>query len=86
MADENETGPCPWQTEEDCSAGRRSASTALLCERCGGPLSGKKQRWCSDACRMADRRDDRRRKQLGLLDTISAAVEELRNDVGGLND
>lgn len=61
---------------------RTTASTGHSCERCDRPLTGRKMHFCSDACRMRDRRDDERRKRMDLLNTIAAAVEELRIDLG----
>lgn len=61
---------------------RRSASESLSCEHCGRPLTGRKERFCSDRCRMRDRRDLEHRRRLELLNTIDAAVEELRIGLG----
>jgi predicted nucleic acid-binding Zn ribbon protein len=60
--------------------GRRSASEGH-CEQCGDPLDGKQERFCSDACRMRHRRDEERRRRLGLLDTIETAIKKLRDEV-----
>jgi hypothetical protein len=52
-----------------------------LCQRCGGQVRGRRRNgYCSDRCRMADRREQERRRRLALLDTISAAVAQLRNE------
>lgn len=54
------------------------------CRHCGQPVQGRRRNgYCSDACRLRDRRDQERRRRLELLDTISAAVEELRSELGG---
>jgi hypothetical protein len=81
MVNDNEEGANATPLEELLSESRRSASTALLCQGCGEALTGKKRRWCSDACRMADRRDENQRRRLELLDSISASVEQLRREV-----
>ena len=60
---------------------RTTASEGPSCDHCGRPLRGRKQRFCSDRCRMRDRRYALRLKRLALLDTIEAAVQDLRNDL-----
>jgi predicted nucleic acid-binding Zn ribbon protein len=59
------------------------------CRRCRQPIRGRRRNgYCSNRCRLADRREARRRKQLELLATINtavatidAAVEKLREAV-----
>lgn len=64
---------------------RRAGSgipAASGCRRCGGEISGRRRNgWCGDACRMADRREDGERRRRELLDTITTAVEKLRREV-----
>jgi predicted nucleic acid-binding Zn ribbon protein len=81
MANENQNEPDTHLLEDLASESRRSASKGVLCERCGEPLTGNKERWCSDRCRMRDRRDEERRRRMDLLDIISAAVKELRAEL-----
>lgn len=81
MANQNKDGPEACPVEARSPASRRAASKGLVCQRCSKPLTGKKDRWCSDACRMADLRDSDRRRLLERLDTVSAAVEQLRREV-----
>jgi predicted nucleic acid-binding Zn ribbon protein len=60
---------------------RTTASAGRFCEHCGRPLTGRKERFCSDRCRMAVRREHQRRRRLQLLNAIGAAVEELRREL-----
>jgi len=64
--------------------GRRSASEGRSCEHCNRPLTGKKERFCSDACRMAWRREREATDLASLLDTIVGCVEAIRKR-GGLS-
>jgi hypothetical protein len=55
------------------------------CRRCGGAVTGRRRNgYCSDACRLQDRREQDRRRHLELLDTIIRAVEELRAELGAI--
>jgi predicted nucleic acid-binding Zn ribbon protein len=64
----------------------RTTACAGQCRLCGRPLTGRKQRFCSDACRMAARRERQQHRGLELLNTIVGAVEELRADLGTADD
>ena len=77
----NQTGPPAPSAKDSRPQPRTTASEEASCERCGRPLTGRKTQFCSDACRMRDRRDMARRRRLDLLDSISAAVKELRREV-----
>jgi predicted nucleic acid-binding Zn ribbon protein len=65
---------------------RTTASEGQSCERCGKPLTGRKLRYCSDRCRMQNRREDERRHLLELFNTIIAALNELRLSLGVRHD
>lgn len=83
--DFNQTGLGEPDSREREPESRRRAAKDLVCRHCGQPVQGRRTNgYCSDRCRMRDRRDEHRRKRLELLDTISAAVEELRGALGGI--
>jgi predicted nucleic acid-binding Zn ribbon protein len=63
--------------------GRTTASEGHSCERCQKPLSGRKERFCSDACRMAARRQLRALRVQQLLAELEAAVDGLRVELEG---
>jgi hypothetical protein len=72
--------------EERALRSRRPASNGHAdhprCRRCGGPVRGRRRNgFCSNRCRLAERREARRRNQLELLATINTAVEQLRATV-----
>ena len=62
--------------------GRRWALQGHCCDRCDKPLTGRKTRYCSDACRMADARDRQQQRRRELLSRIEFATAELRADLG----
>jgi hypothetical protein len=52
-----------------------------VCRCCGHRIGGRRRNgYCSDRCRMQERRDEARRRRLELLDAIEAAVQELRQE------
>lgn len=54
------------------------------CHRCGGPVGGRRRNgYCSDKCRMRDRRARRYNHINELLSTIEAAVAALRRELEG---
>ena len=67
--------------EQRGSEPRTTASEGPSCDWCGRRLTGRKQRFCSDRCRMRRRRHAQRLKRLELLDTIEAAAQDLRNEL-----
>ena len=81
-----EDGPDGQATGQVGPETRTTASSGPSCERCDRPLTGRKTRFCSDACRMADRREQQQGRRLELMGAIDAAVEELRADLGGSHD
>ena len=60
---------------------RTTPSEEPSCDWCGRPLTGRREHFCSDRCRMRNVRHVQRLKRLGLLDTIEAAVQDLRNEL-----
>jgi predicted nucleic acid-binding Zn ribbon protein len=76
-------GPDARLIEDHALESRRSASKALFCERCQAPLTGKKDRWCSDACRMADRRQRQAARLRDLITIIETSVAALRSELEG---
>lgn len=87
--DFNQNGPDLHRSEELCPQSRRqviNGNPETICRRCGGPVKGRRRNgYCSDKCRLRNRRQDDRRKRLDLLNTINAAVEGLRVELGGNN-
>lgn len=68
-------------SEPERRAGKGDPASSA-CRRCGGKVSGRRRNgWCSDACRMAKRREEAERRRQALLDTIIDAVEKLRREV-----
>lgn len=74
------------QHSGDCdggSRGRTTASHGQSCVRCGRLLTGRKERFCSDRCRMASRRHEHTAKVSALLTTLQDALADLRDLVEG---
>ena len=61
----------------------RTTASAGHCERCRRPLTGRKQRYCSDGCRMAVRRETQATRIGELLTTIEESVAALRGELEG---
>lgn len=83
MARQKPDSPTHDDLDDLLTGGRRSASMGLLCEGCGEPLTGKKARWCSDACRMTRRREAQAARVSDYLTTIENAVAALRVELDG---
>jgi hypothetical protein len=72
---------CPSETE-------RTVSSDRLCEGCDTTLVGRRPqaRFCSDACRTAERRPRLTTRLLDLLTAIEQAVAALRCELEGRRD
>jgi hypothetical protein len=85
MANEKENELDPYLPDDRRQGPERQAGDGhpeRRCRRCGEPVQGRRRNgYCGDACRMRDRRAEDERRRLELLDTISAAIEELRREV-----
>ena len=81
MKNENQNDPDTSTLDVEALQPRTTASSGQSCEQCTRPLTGRKERFCSDRCRMRHQRDRDRRKRSELLDALSAAVEQLRREV-----
>jgi len=85
MANENRIDPETQPLEFDGLHGRTTARNdhpGRQCRRCGEPIGGRRRNgYCSDACRMRDRRRRQTARLEHLLDTISTALKELRREV-----
>jgi uncharacterized protein with Zn-ribbon domain DUF2116 len=66
--------------------GRTTASETHSCEHCGEVLTGRKERFCSDRCRMKARRAKQQERVNELLTTIETAVSALRVELEGHRD
>ena len=68
---------------------RTTAFEGLSCERCGVPLTGRKERFCSNRCRMRARRAvqaTRRRDALRQIrDAVTVLEDELLGEVWGFS-
>src|SRR5712692_266059 len=66
-----------------CLQTERTAANALVCAFCRTPMTGRRPqaRYCSDACRACGGRQDRNRRLASLLDTITRAVDALRQEL-----
>jgi hypothetical protein len=75
-----EDGP---EIRTTASAGHSGSQSDQCCERCGRPVTGRRQQFCSGRCRMQERWEAQRQRRMLLLDVIDAAVEELRQELEG---
>lgn len=79
MANENRNQADGPQLDEKALQNRTSASRPRSCTRCGRAVTGRRRNgYCSDRCRMQDRREERRRERDALLDTVAVTVQKLR--------
>jgi predicted nucleic acid-binding Zn ribbon protein len=79
--DLNRDGLDPQPLSDRCPQSRRSALESRSCEWCGRPLTGRKERFCSDRCRMRDRREQERKRVDGLLQRLESGVHALRDEL-----
>lgn len=63
------------------SEGERAAFLGRVCERCGKPLKGRKERFCSDACRMRVLRAVQRARFERRFKAIFTALHDLKREV-----
>ncbi len=62
---------------------RTTASDGRCCQSCGRPLTGRKERFCSDRCRMRDRREREQARVDELLRRLKDDVDALREELVG---
>ena len=56
------------------------------CGRCGGAIKGRRSNgYCSDACRMRDRRELEVRKRRLLVEQLKQSVSEVERELLGEN-
>lgn len=80
------TSSSPGEAEpgvESGSEGRTTASMGHPCEWCSKGLTGRKQRFCSDACRMQHRRLHQRELVDRLLAGLESGLADLRRALDG---
>ena len=82
-SERNVAGPNVHVFDDLAPEGRRSASEGRFCERCKGSLRGRKERFCSDACRMAARRERQSERLDHLLTQLAQVLADLRSELGG---
>lgn len=78
-----EAGPSGPLANQSGREGRTTASARPSCERCGKGLTGRKVRFCSDACRMAARRESQVSRVRELLEGLESGVAALRKELEG---
>jgi hypothetical protein len=83
MAHENQEGPAARPLDESGPEPRTTAFSSQSCERCQRPLTGRKERFCSDRCRMAVRRQSQTARVRRLLTAIEESVAALRGELEG---
>lgn len=67
----------------DQPTARTTASEGQSCSRCGGPLKRRRRNdFCSDRCRMADRREREAAGRRALLDRLARAVADVEREFG----
>ncbi len=67
---------------ETRTTGLEAPPERRLCRRCGGQVKGRRRNgYCSDRCRMRDRRDVARRELEKHLEQAERALAELRREV-----
>ena len=81
--DFNQDGPDVHVLNDRGPESRTTASEERSCEHCGRGLTGRKQRFCSDRCRMKDRRAREDERRSDLLARLKGAVNDLENDLTG---
>lgn len=63
---------------------RTTGSEGQSCRRCGEPIKGRRRNgYCSDRCRMQDRRANERGRVDELLQRLEADLGALRRVLGG---
>lgn len=63
---------------------RTTGSDAPTCRQCSGPIRGRRRNgFCSDACRMRNRRADERLRLAQLVVNVELAVAAVRQAVMG---
>ena len=62
---------------------RTTAFAGPSCEHCNRPLTGRKEKFCSDRCRMQERRAADRNRQGLLLARIKESVRALERELLG---
>jgi predicted nucleic acid-binding Zn ribbon protein len=60
---------------------RRAALGGHSCEWCEGPLTGRKERFCTDRCRMRRRRERQRTRVDELLQRLEGDLHALRAEL-----
>ena len=60
---------------------RTTASPGQPCERCSRPLNGRKQRFCSDKCRMKAHRQQQAARVTSLINAIEESAKALKAEL-----
>ena len=60
-----------------------TASEPPSCTHCGRPLTGRKERFCSDRCRMRFRRTIEEKRRRDLIDQLREVVTEVEIELLG---
>lgn len=83
MANENQKGPTAHLLDDLGLETRTTAFESQPCEQCKRPLTGRKQRFCSDACRLRHRREQDRARLGELLHRLESDLHALREELVG---
>jgi predicted nucleic acid-binding Zn ribbon protein len=61
---------------------RTTGSEGQSCRRCGGPINGRRRNgYCSDRCRMRNRREQNRARLAALLQRLEDDLRALRDEL-----
>ena len=68
-------------------SGSSQSALSASCQRCGGSVNGRRRNgFCSDACRMADRREREAARRAELLADLKTAIDAVRRELLGESD
>ena len=85
MKTENQNRPDTYPLEIDRLETLTTASEGHpergRCRRCGAPVRGRRRDYCSNACRMRDRRAAQAKRVDSLLDSLQASLTALREEL-----
>ena len=85
MAGEKDGKAEAYQSLDRRPRSRRSASNGRLCEQCVRELTGRKERFCSDRCRMRRHRAKQAAHRGNLISTLEQTVAAVKDDLERLS-
>jgi predicted nucleic acid-binding Zn ribbon protein len=79
----NEERPSGQRTGESGSESRTTGSEGHSCRGCGKPIGGRRRNgFCSDRCRMRDRRALNAKRRRMMLSRLKEAVAAIEMEIG----